>query len=59
VAAVASAAASAASASGASPVLELALGLGATTGAHNPIDVLVIGCQDSLQLQRERCQASF
>ncbi len=61
VAAAASAAASAASASGASQVLELALdhlGLGATSGAHNPLDILVIGGQDGLQLQRERCQAS-
>ncbi len=53
---------SAGSASGASPVLELALdhqGLGATAGAHNPLDLLVIGGQDGLQLWRERCQASF
>jgi SNF2 family DNA or RNA helicase len=44
---------SAGSASGASPVLELALdhpGLGATAGAHNPLDLLVIGGQDGLQL---------
>ncbi len=49
----AAAAASAASASGASPVLKLVLdhpGLGATSGSHNPLDLLVIGCQDGLQL---------
>jgi hypothetical protein len=34
-------------------------GLGATAGAHNPLDILVIGCQDGLQLRRERCQASL
>ncbi len=55
VAALASAgsAGSAASASGASQVLEFALdhpGLGATTGAHNPLDLLVMGGQDGLQL---------
>ncbi len=53
VAGVAAAAAAAASASGASPVLELALdhpGLGATSGAHNPLDLLVIGGQDGLKL---------
>ncbi len=52
VAALASAG-SAGSASGASHVLELALdhpGLGATAGAHNPLDLLVIGGQDGLQL---------
>jgi hypothetical protein len=61
-AAAASAAASAASASGAGLVLELALdhrGLGATAGANNALDILVIGGQDGLQLRRERCQASF
>ncbi len=45
-AAAATAAAAAASASGASPVLELALdhlGLGATAGAHNLLDILVKG----------------
>jgi hypothetical protein len=52
-AAAAAAAASAASASGASLVLSLALdhlGLGATCGAHNPLDILVKGSQDGLQL---------
>ncbi len=56
------AAASAASASGASPVLELALdhlGLGATAGAHNPLDILVIGSQDGLQLQCEGVKLHF
>jgi hypothetical protein len=37
-------------------VLKLALdyfGLGAATGVLNPIDVLIVGCQDGLQLQLE------
>jgi hypothetical protein len=59
----AAALASAASASGARSVssdLELALddlGLGATAGALNPLDVLVIlvGCQDCFKLQLRVC----
>ncbi len=51
--ALAGSAGSAGSESGASPVLKLALdhpGLGATAGAHNPLDLLIIGGQDCLQL---------
>ncbi len=62
LAAVAGLAASAASASGASLVLELALdhlGLGATAGAHNPLDILVKGCHDGLQLRREGVRLHF
>jgi hypothetical protein len=60
----ASAAASAASANGASLVLELAsaldhLGLGATAGAHNPLDILVKGCKDGLQLLCEGVRLHF
>jgi hypothetical protein len=43
-------------------VLELALddlGLGATTGALNPIDVLIIVCQDCLQLLLEEVRLHF
>jgi hypothetical protein len=43
-------------------VLELALddlGLGATAGAHNPLDILVIGVQDGLQLRREGVRLHF
>ena len=43
-------------------VLELALddlGLGATAGAHNPLDVLVIGGQGGLQLRPERVRRHF
>ena len=43
-------------------VLESALedlGLGATAGALNPLDVLVKGCQDGLQLQLEGVRLHF
>ncbi len=65
-ASAASASASAAAvlslASSSSPVLELALdhlGLGATAGSHNPLDILVIGCQDCLQLLCEGVRLHF
>ena len=35
------------------------LGLGATAGALNPLDVLVIGCQDCLQLRLEGVSLHF
>ena len=43
-------------------VLELALedlGLGATAGALDPLDVLVKGCQDGLQLRLEGVRLHF
>ncbi len=43
-------------------VLESALDcldLGATTGAQNPLDVLIIGCQDCLQLLLEGVRLHF
>ena len=48
--------------SGVLVVLESALedlGLGATAGALNPLDVLVKGCQDGLQLQLEGVRLHF
>ena len=35
------------------------LGLGASAGALNPLDVLVKGCQDGLQLQLEGVRLHF
>ena len=35
------------------------LGLGATAGALHPLDVLVKGCQDGLQLQLEGVRLHF
>ncbi len=43
-------------------IFELALdylGLGATAGALNPHDILVIGCHDGLQLLREGVRLHF
>ncbi len=61
-AAAAAAAAKAVLASGAGPVLKLVpdrLGLGATTGAHNPLDIIVIGSHNGLQLQHEAVRPSM
>jgi hypothetical protein len=55
-----SAEAAAASASGASPVPKLALDhLGLDAGSHNSLDILVIGSQDGLKLQREGVRLHF
>ena len=43
-------------------VLKLALdhlGLGATAGAHNPLDILILGGHDGLQLRREGVRLHF